>query len=238
MRGRDVKSSPMLPRPISIIFGCAVAVGASLGLAVGAMSQTGAPPSSSTTAPEASHVRFEGEILHAQIYEHDIGHGLVFRLTPAASDEGGGWVIQILPAMEPSDATVEFAEIATPPYHAYNDRYLAAAFGYSAREAVQITVRKFYFVQSLEDQQRAADVVNTTLYPSTASDREKSRAVDEAVSVNLGRGELRIIHSKITPGKAGVPDTIAYVKFEVVLDFSPGFTMRQVLAPQPEPARR
>jgi len=205
---------------------------------VGTASQTGGQATPQATAPEASHIRFEGEILRGQIYEHKIGHGLMFRLTPAASDEGGGWVIQILPAMEPSDATAEFAEIATPPYHAYNDRYLAAAFGYSAREAVQVTVRKFYFVQSLEDQQRAADVVNATLYPSTASDREKSRAADEAVSVNLGRGELRIIHSKITPGKAGVPDTIAYVKFEVVLDFSPGFTMRQVLAPRAEPARR
>ncbi len=228
----------MLLRRIFIALICALALGASLSLPVGAMSQASTPPTSSTTAPEASHIRFDGEILHGQIYEHDIGRGLMFRLTPAASDEGGGWVIQILPAVEPADATIEFAEIATPPYHAYNDRYLAAAFGYSAREALQITVRKFYFVQSLDDQNRAADVVNATLYPGTASDREKSRAADEAVSVNLGRGELRIIHSKITPGKAGVPDTIAWVKFEVVLDFSPGFTMRQVLAPRAEPVRR
>ncbi len=228
----------MLLRRISIALTCALALGASLSLPVGAIPQAGAPPTSSTTVPEASHIRFDGEILHGQIYEHDIGHGLVFRLTPAASDEGGGWVIQILPAVEPADATIEFAEIATPPYHAYNDRYLAAAFGYSAREAVQVTVRKFYFVQSVEDQQRAADVVNATLYPSTASEAEKVRAAGEADGVNLGRGELRIIHSKITPGKAGVPDTIAYVKFEVVLDFSPGFTMRQVLAPRAEPARR
>jgi hypothetical protein len=90
----------------------------------------------------------------------------------------------------------------------------------------------------MEDQQRAADVVNATMYPGTASEAEKVRAADEAVSVNLGRGQLRIIHSKVATGKAGVPDTIAYVKFEVVLDFSPGFTMRQVLAPRVEPARR
>lgn len=183
-------------------------------------------------------MRFEGEILRGQIYEHDIGHGLAFRLTPAASNEGGGWVIEILPTAESDDEKVEFSEIATPPYHAYNDRYLAAAFGYSAREAVQVTVRKFYFVQSVEDQQRAADVVNVTFYPGTASEAEKVRAANEAISVNLGRGELRIIRSKITPGKAGIPDSIAYVKFEVALDFSPGFSMRQVLAPRPEPAGR
>ncbi len=155
---------------------------------VNTASQAGGEATPQAAAPEASKIRFEGEILRGQIYEHDIGHGLVFRLTPATSNEGGGWVIEILPTVEPADETIEFTEIATPPYHAYNDRYLAAAFGYSAREAVQITVRKFYFVQSMEDQQRAADVVNATMYPGTASESEKVRAADEAVSVNLGRG--------------------------------------------------
>jgi len=228
----------MLPRPIAAVLACGLALGVGLRQPADAAPQADSQASPPAAAPEASQIRFEGEILHGQIYEHDIGHGLVFRLTPAASDEGGGWVIQILPNVEPADEIIEFAEIATPPYHAYNDRYLAAAFGYSAREAVQIVVRKFYFVRSVEDQQRAADVVNATMYPSTASEAEKVRAAQEAVSVNLGRGQLRIIHSKVTPGKAGVPDTIGYVKFEVVLDFSSGFTMRQVLAPRPEPAPR
>jgi hypothetical protein len=228
----------MSPRPISVVLVCGLALATSLSLPAGAAPQAEAKATPQAAASDASQIRFEGEILHGQIYEHDIGHGLAFRLTPATSNEGGGWVIEILPAVEPADERIEFTEIATPPYHAYNDRYLAAAFGYSAREAVQVTVRKFYFVRSVEDQQRAADVVNATFYPGTASEAEKVRAADEAVSVNLGRGELRIIHSKITPGKAGVPDTIAYVKFEVVLDFSPGFTMRQVLAPRAEPARR
>jgi hypothetical protein len=228
----------MSPRSISVALVSGLALGAILSLPASAAPQAEAQATPQAAAPAASQIRFEGEILHGQIYEHDIGHGLVFRLTPATSNEGGGWVIEILPAIQPDDETLEFTEIATPPYHAYNDRYLAAAFGYSAREAVQITVRKFYFVRSLEDQQRAADVVNATMYPGTASEAEKVRAADEAVSVNLGRGQLRIIHSKITPGKAGVPDTIAYVKFEVTLDFSPGFTMRQVLAPRVEPARR
>jgi hypothetical protein len=228
----------MSPRSISVALVSGLALGAILSLPASAAPQAEAQATPQAAAPAASQIRFEGEILHGQIYEHDIGHGLVFRLTPATSNEGGGWVIEILPAIQPDDETLEFTEIATPPYHAYNDRYLAAAFGYSAREAVQITVRKFYFVRSLEDQQRAADVVNATMYPGTASEAEKVRAADEAVSVNLGRGQLRIIHSKITPGKAGVPETIAYVKFEVTLDFSPGFTMRQVLAPRAEPTRR
>lgn len=228
----------MLLRSISAVLVCSIALGASLCRSSGAVAQAGGQSTPSAAAPEGSQIRFEGEILRGQIYEHDVGHGLLFRLTPATSDEGGGWVIQILPSAEPADETAEFAEIATPPYHAYNDRYLAAAFGYSAREALQITVRKFCFVRSVEDQQRAADVLNTTLYPGTASEAQKVRAAEEAVSVNLGRGELRIIHSKVTPGKAGVPDTIAFVKFEVALDFSPGYTMGQLLTPRTEPPRR
>lgn len=228
----------MFWRPITAILACGLALSGGFRLRAGAASQADAQARPSPAPPETSQIRFSGEVLHGQIFEHDIGHGLVFRLTPANSDEGGGWVIQILPAAQPADENIEFVEIATPPYHAYNDRYVAAAFGYSAKEAVQVTVRKFYFVQSVEDQQRAADVVNATLYPSTASEGEKVRAAEEAANVNLGRGELRIVHSKITPGKAGVPDTIASVKFEVVLDFSPGFTMRQVLMPRPEPAHR
>jgi len=228
----------MLLRHICLALICVLASGASLFWPSSSASQSAGQASPPAATPEASQLRFEGEILRGQIYEHDIGHGLAFRLTPATSDEGGGWVIQVLPAAEPADETTEFAEIATPPYHAYNDRYLAAAFGYSAREAVQIAVRHFYFVQSVEDQHRAADVVNVTLYPGTASEREKIRAADEATSVNVGRGQLRIIHSKIAAGKAGVPDTIAWVKFEVVIDFSPGYTMRQVLAPHADPARR
>jgi hypothetical protein len=229
----------MLRRSLVLVSICAVALGANCDPSAALSAQTTTQPSPSASPSAASEIHFSGEVLHGQIFERDIGHGLLFRLTPAASDEGGGWVIQILPATETAaDDPVEFAEIATPPYHSYNERYLAAAFGYSAREAVQITVRKFYFVQSVDDQRRADDVVNAALYPSTASEGEKVRAAEEATSVNLGRGELRIIHSRVTPGKGGVPDTIAWVKFEVALDFSPGFTLRQVLVPQPQSAHR
>ena len=189
---------------------------------------------SSQEAPsESPEVRFTGEVLRGQIYEHDVGHDLVFRLTPATSDEGGGWVIGMWPTAEPPDEVTEFVEIATPPYHSYNERYLAAAAGYSAREAVEVTKRKFYFVQSLADQHIASEVVNAALYPSTISEDEKTRIDAESAGIYLGSGELRILHSRITQGKGGSPDTIAWVRFEVVLNFVPGVTLRSVLAPKP-----
>jgi len=171
--------------------------------------------------------------LRGQIYEHDVGRDLVFRLTPATSEEGGGWVIGMWPTAEPADEVTEFVEIATPPYHSYNQRYLAAAAGYSAREAVGVSKRTFYFVESLADQHIASEVVNAALYPSTVSEDEKTRIDAESAGVNLGSGELRILRSRITSGKEGSPDTIAWVRFEVALNFAPGITLQTVLAPKP-----
>ena len=191
------------------------------------------PTSAATSPADPSEVRFTGEVVRGQIYEHDVGHDLVFRLTPATSDEGGGWVIGMLPTVEPPDEPLEFVEVATPPYHGYNDRYLAATAGYSSREAVQIATRKFYFVESVHDQHVASEVVNAQLYPSSVSDAERGRIDLESAGLNLGSGEFRILRAHINPGKAGEPETIASVKFEVVLKFSPGITLQTVLAPKP-----
>jgi len=182
---------------------------------------------------ETSEVRFSGEVSAGKEFIHDVGHGLVFGLEPLTGDGGGGWVIEIVPKVQAPDDPVEFSEIATPPYHFYNDRYLAAAYGYSAKEAVQMTVRKFNFVLSVADEDKANDVVNASLYPSAISDDEKLGIARESAGLQLGHGEFRITHSHVTLGKGGIPDSIDVLKFDVVLDFSPGLTLAQVLAPKP-----
>jgi hypothetical protein len=191
------------------------------------------PPKASTATSPASKIEFSGEVFRGQIYEHELSRDLVFRLTPAVSDEGGGWVIGILPDAAPADEPIEFVEIATPPYHGYNERYLAATNGYSAREVVKITTRTFYFVHSVADQHIASEVVNSALYPSTVSEMDRSRIASEAANVLLGRGQLRITHYHINPAKNGEPDTIGSVRFDVTLDFSPNLTLQDVLAPKP-----
>ena len=195
-------------------------------------------PAAPTPQPDVPELRFSGEVTRGQPFTRDVGHRLVFRLTPATSDEGGGWVIEILPPVEPAGDPVEFAAIATPPYHAYNDRYIAAAFGYSAREALEAPLRKFNFVQSVDDEQRANEVVNAALYPSTVGETERARVAAEAATTMLGTGQLRIMHSRLTQGKDGAPDVIASIKFEVVLNFSPGLTLQEVLAPHPPDRKR
>ena len=235
----------MAYRPICLMLGSALILGIGLRPPAAVARQDQSAPAASAPTPAASpstpsepdEVRFTGEVMHDQPFTRDVGHNLTFRLTPATADEGGGWVIEMLPPVEPSDDPIEFSAIATPPYHAYNDRYLAAAFGYSAKEAVQFTTRKFNFVQSVTDEHLADEVVNAALYPSTVGEADKSRIAAEAAALKLGSGQLRILHSRVTQGKAGSPDTIAWVKFEVVLNFSSGLTLQQVLGPKPPPAR-
>jgi hypothetical protein len=229
----------MISRSVGLALACALIVGAGLRPLAAVARQDQATPAASASAPQPDvpELHFTGEVTRGQPFTRDVGHNMTFRLTPATADEGGGWVIEILPPVEPADDPIEFAAIATPPYHAYNDRYLAAAFGYSAREAIQAPIRKFNFVQSVTDEQRANEVVNAALYPSTVGETEKARIAAEAADLKLGTGQLRIVRSRITPAKDGAPDTIAWVKFEVVLNFSPGLTLQQVLAPKPPTAK-
>lgn len=218
-------------RSIALFFACAVSLAA-----LGNPSSAKAQDHAKRAAAEASEVRFSGEVLAGKEFLYDIGHGLAFGLEPLTGDGGGGWVIEIVPKVQAPDDPVEFSEIATPPYHFYNDRYLAGAYGYSTKEAVQMTTRKFNFVLSVSDEQKADDVVNAKLYPVTTSDEEKDRIARESAGVQLGHGELHITHSHVTLGKGDIPDAIDVLKFEVVVNFSPGLTLAQVLAPKPTSA--
>jgi len=218
-------------------FACGLALSSLLSASGRGASQENSPRTvpAGPASSDPPEVHFTGEVLRGQIYEHDVGHDLVFRLTPSTSDDGGGWVIGMWPSAEPPDEATEFVEVATPPYHSYNERYLAAASGYSAREALDVTKRTFYFVESLADQHIASEVVNAVLYPSTVSEDEKTRIDAESAGVYLGSGQLHILRSRITPGKEGSPDTIAWVRFEVAVNFAPGITLRSVLAPKLRP---
>jgi hypothetical protein len=224
----------MTYRPIALLFASALLLAT-----LGNLRPTRAQDQSAAERGEfeSSQVRFSGEVFAGKRFVYDIGHGLVFGLQPLTGDGGGGWVIEIVPKVQAPDDPVEFSEIATPPYHFYNDRYLAAAYGYSAKEAVQMTTRKFNFVLSVADEDKANDVVNAMLYPSAISDDEKARIARESTSVQLGHGEFHMTHSHVTLGKGDTPDSIDMLKFEVVVNFSSGLTLAHVLAPKPPASR-
>ena len=229
----------MPSRPIALAFGCALVWAAASGQSDRAQSTTAAPSAAraASASSGSSEVRFGGEVVDGGSFEREIGHDLVFQLIPLGGDSAGGWVIEIEPKAHPADDEMEFSWIVTPPYHFYNDRYVAGAYGYSTKEAVAITLRQFNFVLSVNDRRIAEDVVNSVLYPSASSEQEKQRIASEAAALRLGHGVFRILRSRVTLGKAGKPDAIAWLKFDVALNFSPGLTLQSVLAPEPTSRR-
>lgn len=172
-----------------------------------------------------------GEVSRGQTFEQDIGQGLVFRLFPPADDLNAGWIIQIVPKVEPDEGSIEFSSIATPPYHAYNMRYLAAVYGRVASDVVALKDRTFFFVHSTDEEHRAEEVVNAALYPTNLSDEEKVRAAGERTQIQLGKGELRIVKAHINHGRGtSDPGSIDWLRFEVNIQFSSGLTMADIIA--------
>ena len=123
-------------------------------------------------SPHAPALHFTGEVLReGQIYDRDIGHDLIFRLTPATSDDGGGWVIEILPHSSKRPTTaVEFRVAgdrhACPTMHttsAYVSRRVRLFRQGSPRPS---RCESFHFVQSLADEHIAEQEVVNVVAPS------------------------------------------------------------------------
>jgi len=195
---------------------------------------------SKTPAPEIEHpdVDFTAEVERGKTFEHDIGHDLIFRLEVPETGDYAGWDILIVPKTQPADGPIEFSAIATPPYHAYNERYIDVTFGFSAKEILEMSPRRFNFVTSENDEHRAEEAVNVALYPNSASDDEKQRVAESAENIQLGVGEFRALKYRITSIKDPLyPGSIEWMRFEVKLKFPPVLTMARVLAPADVPAK-
>ena len=195
---------------------------------------------SKSPAPEIENpdVDFTAEVERGKTFEHDIGHDLLFRLEVPETGDYAGWDITIVPKTQPADGPIEFSAIATPPYHAYNERYIDVTFGFSAKEILEMSPRRFNFVMSENDEHRAEEAVNVALYPNSASDDEKQRVAESAENIQLGIAEFRALKYRITSIKDPLfPGSIEWMRFEVKLKFPPALTMAQVLAPADVPAK-
>jgi hypothetical protein len=186
-----------------------------------------------TQTPDLSRVKpdlvVSGQVSRGESFERDIGHGLRFRLVPSPAGFGNGWDIQIVPSENPSNAPADFAAIVTPPYHFYNARYLNASYGVTARQAVAMSPRIFYFSETQEEFDAASEVVNSVIYSVEWPAKRESLAA-AAAKVPLGMGELRILRSRITAGKNSEDlGSIDWVKFEVRFRFHPNLTLQQIL---------
>jgi hypothetical protein len=203
---------------------------------VPALAAAAAPATSSRQKQDARAEKEEvdfhiaGEVSNGHTFEQDIGRGLVFRLSLPSNAPDAGWVIQVVPKTEPDDGPIEFSSIATPPYHVYNDRILATAYGRSASEVVKLKDRTFFFVESVDDEHRAEEVVNAALYPTSLSDEERVRVTSEQHEVAVGKGEFRILKSHTGHGKM-MSDLgyIDWIRFDLDIEFSPGLTMANII---------
>ena len=184
----------------------------------------------SRAAEEKVDVHFVGEVTRGNTFQQDIGRDLVFRLATTAGYDDIGWKIEITPKDTPEDGPVEFSAVATPPYRTYNARYLETSYGNTAKQAVAMTPRVFYFVQSEDDEHRAEECLNAAIYPTNVSDEEKVRVVQEQREIALGKGELRILKSRVGHSKTLTDaGTIDWLRFEVDIEFSAGTTMGNIL---------
>jgi hypothetical protein len=171
-----------------------------------------------------------GEVSGERTFEQDIGHDLLFRLTPPQGGENAGWIVEVVPKMERDDGPIEFSAVATPPYHAYNERCVATVYGRSASDVVKLKDRAFFFVESIDDEHRAEEVVNAALYPTNISDEDRVRIAEEQKQIRLGKGELHILKAHI--GRSQVNDwgTIDSLRFGLDIELSSGVTMANIIA--------
>lgn len=175
--------------------------------------------------------RITGEVVHGKTFVQSIGHGLVFELVPPSNAPDAGWIIEIAPAEQPNGDAIEFSQIATPPYHAYNDRIIVPAYGRSAADVVNRKDRTFFFVDSVANEHRAEEVVNAAYYPTDISDEQRVRAVAEAKQIPVSKGELHLLKTHTSRSQTfGGPGNVESIRFELDIEFAPGLTMADILA--------
>lgn len=170
-----------------------------------------------TGAAQDGTVRFSGEVTYGKEFRKEIGSGLVFVLAP---DEDDGWTIMVSPKENPNDPECdEYVAVATPPYHGSNARFINTSYGIKAKDAVKESHREFEFVTNCADNHREEEWVARIVNPGGYSDQEVKEGYAKLGTSPLGKGELTILDSKISPAKQTVEGVnlgqIDWIKFEV-----------------------
>lgn len=180
--------------------------------------------------PEPTQVvTLSGELTAGRSYEHAIGRNLIFRLVLSPVSFGKGWDIEIVPKTGAAGGYPEYAAIATPPYHLYKPTYLNASYGVTAQQAMAMSPRKFYFVETPADSKAASVVVNTMVYAIDWQAQKESLEAS-AAGIPVGVGELKIVRSRITPGRNNEDlGSVDWIKFQVTFKLASSTTLRDVL---------
>jgi hypothetical protein len=106
---------------------------------------------------------FDGRISGGEEYSHELGGGLLLRLTPslAPPNENWGWVIQV----QPLDSNDDYAWPVNPPFHFGNSQWLATGYNESALQQLSHE-HEVFFVLSKTEYERATKLANDALNSS------------------------------------------------------------------------
>jgi hypothetical protein len=158
----------------------------------------------------ARRTAFGGAVRAGEVFEHDVGAGLVFRLAPTP-DAQPGWTIEVR-ARGDTDPQRELPWLATPPYRGWNPRYIDASYGVTAAETVARRAREFGFVADLTRWSEANEAAQLLLWPDRATAAELDAARRRLASVAPGRGRLVIRSARLGRGSDGAEriETLAF----------------------------
>ena len=87
-----------------------------------------------------SRAVIEGEVRAGGGFRASFGGGLDFVLEPTAL----GWVVRVLPTGE-GRKSVDYAEVATPPYRSVSPLLVSTDFSFRAQDAVGWNPRRFRY---------------------------------------------------------------------------------------------
>jgi hypothetical protein len=106
---------------------------------------------------------FDGRISGGEEYSHELGGGLLLRLTPslAPPNENWGWVIQI----QQRDSSDDYAWPVNPPFHFGNSQSLATGYNGSAQQQLSYEHEVFFMLNKAE-YERATKLANDALNSS------------------------------------------------------------------------
>jgi len=178
-----------------------------------ALQSVAASPSSTDRSTHG--IQFEGHVARGQQFEKDIGHGLIFQLTPGEH----GWSIDIFPQTGHGVNDYSLTGIATPPYHGINANLQIDGWQFrnasntgpnDGRVNAPHAERDFQFVMNEADARTVAGAIEQY---------EEGKRNDFSPNVPFGQGKLRVQNLKLGNLGPGSQAWIESMDLSVSLEF-------------------
>lgn len=176
-----------------------------------------APDKSSAGKPACRDTTITGRVAHGQVFEAEIGGGLLFRLDPNVPHPRNpqGWRIGVTPVQ---DRDADYLRVVTPPYRFSNRRYVDTGYGHTAEEALAWTPRTFRFVGNRRDFELARESLEVLLWSGEHTEDEIARARAVRDSLRTYEGEFTIVDGAVRDrDRDDSPGIIDWLSFRVVL---------------------